>query len=259
MNEKKRVPPDSTPAAFIRGIKLRREDAPDWTRHPFNLPAVRAVDELDLSAPATFLCGENGAGKSTLLEAIAVACGLNPEGGSRQMRFAYRDTHSELYRCITCVRGARRERDAYFLRAESMYNVASEIDESEREIPGLLDSYGGVSLHERSHGESFLALIQSRFGKNGLYILDEPEAPLSPMRQLTLLCELDRLCKEGCQLIIATHSPILMSLPGARIYLLDERGVTQTPYEQTEHFAVSRAFFANPERMLRHLLDEGRA
>ncbi|MGN1069365.1 MAG: AAA family ATPase [Candidatus Fimadaptatus sp.] len=244
--------------AFIRGMRLRRGDVPDWSRYPFDLAAIRSLDALDLSARITFLCGENGSGKSTLLEAVAIACGLNPEGGSRNMRFSSRDTHSELHRYVTCIRGVRRERDAYFLRAESMYNVASRIDESESEMPGLLESYGGVSLHARSHGESFLALIQSRFRAGGLYILDEPEAPLSPMRQLTLLCELDRLCREGCQLIIATHSPILMSMPGARIYLLDERGITETPYEQTEHFTVSRAFFADPGRMLRLLLERER-
>lgn len=240
---------------FIRAVRLRRDEIEDWSEYPFSLPVVRALDEIDLSAPITFLCGENGSGKSTLLEAIAIACGMNPEGGSRNMRFSSRDTHSPLHMHMTCVRGARRERDGFFLRAESMYNVASEIDRLEEDMRGMLRSYGGDSLHGQSHGESFLSVIQHRFGARGLYVLDEPEAPLSPARQLTLMCELDRLTRAGSQLIIATHSAMLMAMPGARIYSLDEHGISQVGYEDTEHFRISRAFFTDPERMLRMLLD----
>lgn len=175
-----------------------------------------------LDTPVTFLVGENGSGKSTLLEAIAVSCGFNAEGGTRNFTFSTRATHSELGEYITVAK-RRYPRDGFFLRAESFYNVATNIDEMDEEpsfSPRLIDSYGGVSLHSQSHGESFLALVQNRFGGEGLYLLDEPEAALSPTRQLTLLGEMHQLVERNSQFIIATHSPILMAYPGARIYEL---------------------------------------
>ena len=224
------------------------------------LPAVNWLKEhrLSLDAPVTFLVGENGSGKSTLLEAIAVTCGFNAEGGTRNFTFSTRATHSELGEYITVAK-RRYPRDGFFLRAESFYNVATNIDEMDEEpsfSPRLIDSYGGVSLHHQSHGESFLALVQNRFGGNGLYLLDEPEAALSPTRQLTLLGEMHQLVEQDSQFIVATHSPILMAYPGARIYELREDGIHPTTYQETEHYQLTRRFLENPERMLRYLFSD---
>lgn len=210
-----------------------------------------------LDTPVTFLVGENGSGKSTLLEAIAVSCGFNAEGGTRNFTFSTRATHSELGEYITVAK-RRYPRDGFFLRAESFYNVATNIDEMDEEpsfSPRLIDSYGGVSLHSQSHGESFLALVQNRFGGEGLYLLDEPEAALSPTRQLTLLGEMHQLVERNSQFIIATHSPILMAYPGARIYELSENGIASVEYRETEHYQLTLRFLENPERMLRYLLE----
>lgn len=224
-----------------------------------SLPAVNWLKEhrLMLDTPVTFLVGENGSGKSTLLEAIAVSCGFNAEGGTRNFTFSTRATHSELGEYITVAK-RRYPRDGFFLRAESFYNVATNIDEMDEEpsfSPRLIDSYGGVSLHSQSHGESFLALVQNRFGGEGLYLLDEPEAALSPTRQLTLLGEMHQLVERDSQFIIATHSPILMAYPGARIYELSENGIASVEYRETEHYQLTRRFLENPERMLRYLLE----
>lgn len=224
-----------------------------------SLPAVNWLKEhrLMLDTPVTFLVGENGSGKSTLLEAIAVSCGFNAEGGTRNFTFSTRATHSELGEYITVAK-RRYPRDGFFLRAESFYNVATNIDEMDEEpsfSPRLIDSYGGVSLHHQSHGESFLALVQNRFGGEGLYLLDEPEAALSPTRQLTLLGEIHQLVERDSQFIIATHSPILMAYPGARIYELSENGIASVKYRETEHYQLTRRFLEDPERMLRYLLE----
>ena len=152
-----------------------------------SIPALRSLDRLRFSQPVTFFVGENGSGKSTLLEAIAANYGLNPEGGSANFHFSTQSTHSALYRAIRLGKSPSRPQDAFFLRAESFYNVASEVDRLEAEQPGMLDSYGGISLHGQSHGESFLSLVLHRFRGRGLYLLDEPEAALSPLRQLSLL------------------------------------------------------------------------
>ena len=243
---------------YLSGVKLRRE-LPEGS-YLRRLPPVRylmAGRELRFDRPVTFLVGENGSGKSTLLEAIAVACGFNPEGGTRNFRFATRETHSELGEYLTPVRKGY-HRDGFFLRAESFYNVASNIDEMD-EGGGLgakvIDSYGGVSLHRQSHGESFLALVKNRFGGEGLYLLDEPEAALSPSRLLTLLCEVHRLVEHGSQLIIATHSPILMTYPNARLYQLGEEGIQTVDYQETEHYQLTKRFLDEPERMLHYLLN----
>lgn len=222
-----------------------------------HLPAVNWLKDhrLMLDSTVTFLVGENGSGKSTLLEAIAVACGFNAEGGTRNFTFSTRATHSELGEYITVAR-RRYPRDGFFLRAESFYNVATNIDEMDEDFsygPKVIESYGGVSLHHQSHGESFLALVQNRFGGNGLYLLDEPEAALSPTRQLTLLGEMHQLAERDSQFIVATHSPILMAYPGARIYQLSENGIEPVQYQETEHYQLTRRFLEDPERMLRYL------
>lgn len=244
---------------YLSAVVLR-EELP-YGSYLRKLPALRrllAGESLDFNAPVTFLVGENGSGKSTLLEAVAVACGLNAEGGSRNFRFSTRSTHSELGRLLTAVR-RRYPLDSYFLRAESFYNVATHIDEMD-EGPGLggaiIDSYGGVSLHRQSHGESFMALVQNRFGGGGLYLLDEPEAALSPSRQLTLLAEMHQLVQRDSQFIIATHSPILMAYPGASILLFSEEGICPVAYRETEHYQLTRRFLEDPDRMLRYLLSE---
>ena len=205
----------------------------------------------------TLIIGENGTGKSTLLEAIAVACGFNPEGGSRNFTFATAETHSELCKHIMVSRHTI-PKDGFFLRAESFYNVATNIDELDSQPAAsapIINSYGGVSLHNQSHGESFLALVKNRFCGNGLYILDEPEAALSPMRLLTLIRLMKDLVDNGSQFIISTHSPILMAFPDAQILELTERGIKPTCYQDTEHYQVTKRFLDNPEKMLSYLLE----
>ncbi len=219
-----------------------------------DVPAVRwlkTTGALEFHSPVTFLVGENGVGKSTLLEAIAVACGFNPEGGSRNFRFSTKETHSELSAALTVVRSAY-PKDGFFLRAESFYNAASYI--GALGAPDIIAQYGGLP-HEKSHGESFLALVQNRFRGHGLYLLDEPEAALSPMRLLTLLGEIDRLVADGSQLILSTHSPILMTFPGAEVLEITESGIQAVPYRETAHFEITRRFLESPERMLRVLLE----
>ena len=238
---------------FIKTITLKRAATPP-DGYPFTIAAVRHLDGLQFTEPVTFFVGENGSGKSTVLESIAVAAGLNAEGGSRNFRFATRATHSELSEHIRLVRAPRRPRDSYFLRAETFYNVASAAEEYGAEVAERQG--GGRSPHEQSHGESFLALVLHRLRGNGLYLFDEPEAALSPSRQLALLAALHRLVASGSQFIIATHSPILMAYPGAMIYEFYEKGVRPVAYTDTEHYVVTRAFLGNPDRMLRELLDE---
>ncbi len=233
---------------FIREVTLIRDQVADFEAYPFSIPAIRGLHTLKLNPRVTFLVGENGSGKSTLIEAIAVAAGLNAEGGSRNFAFSTRNTESELNQHLRLVRGIRPFRDGFFLRAESFYNAATYLDELERSGGGAYASYGGKSLHERSHGESFLALLEHRFGRDAFYVLDEPEAALSPLRQLTLLAVMDDLVNKGCQFIVATHSPIIMSFPGATIYLLSENGISEVQYEETEHFSLTRDFLNNRER-----------
>src|SRR5262245_31868409 len=243
---------------YISKVCLKREEVPSYDRYPFALPAVRHLDVLELHPQVTFLIGENGSGKSTLLEAIAVSLGFNAEGGTKNFRFGTRASHSELHGYLRLAKGVRRPRDGFFLRAESFFNVATEIENLDAEPmggPPVINSYGGRSLHEQSHGESFLALMMERFGGQGLYILDEPEAALSPQRQLAVLSRVHDLVLAESQFIIATHSPILMAYPDACIYLCTKDGVSQVTYEETEHFQVTRAFLLNPDRMLRTLLD----
>lgn len=235
-----------TPGPYIELVMIDRLHA-DPDDYALLLPALKNLTQLALHPKVTFFVGENGSGKSTLLEAIAIANGLNPEGGSRNMLFSTAQTHSKLHKIIKnrCYHGL--VPDAWFLRAESLFNVATEIDNL-----GVNISYGKKSLHDRSHGEAFMTLIESRFGQ-GLYLLDEPEAALSPQRQLEFLVLLDQLVQRDSQLIIATHSPIIMSYPDSMIYWFSEQGVTPIAYQDTEHYRVTRAFLDSPERMLKHL------
>lgn len=243
---------------FVSQVSLKREIIESFETYPFCLPAVRTLETLALHPKVTFFVGENGSGKSTLLEAIAISLGFNAEGGTRNFRFGTRKSHSDLHEFIRVGKGIRHPRDGFFLRAESFFNVATEIESLDAEPacgPPVIHSYGGRSLHEQSHGESFLTLMMNRFGGNGIYILDEPEAALSPQRQLSVLSLMHDLVHADSQFIIATHSPILMAYPESWIYSCTESGLSRVEYADTEHFKVTHDFLTNPERMLRLLLE----
>jgi predicted ATPase len=248
----------ATAEGIVKFIQLDHERVASFQRYPYSIPAIRNLARLELNPGVTFIVGENGSGKSTLVEAIAIAAGFNPEGGTKNFSFDTRRSDSELRDVLQVVRGARREKDGFFLRAESFFNVGTNIEQLDEGGggPRIINSYGGVSLHEQSHGESFMALATHRFGGNGLYILDEPEAALSPSRQLALLRIIHNLvANRASQLIIATHSPILMAYPGATIYHLGPEGILETEYEETEHYRVTSDFLANREVYLKHLFD----
>ncbi len=243
---------------FINSIKLRQGLSSN--SYLAKLPMVKylqSVESLPFTKPVTFLVGENGTGKSTLLEAIAVAEGYNAEGGTKNFSFTTNKTHSALCDFISIARTAY-AKDGFFLRAESFYNAASYIEEIyEGELnAGIPIPYGNKSLHAQSHGESFLSLVENRFGANSLFFLDEPESALSPSKQLSLIAYIDDLVKQNCQFIIATHSPILMAYPNAQIYGLSEKGINEISYKETEHYQVTKQFLDDPERMLWYLLKE---
>ena len=243
---------------YVRHMALRRDKVDSFDRYPFCLPAIRSFEKIDLHPNVTFFVGENGSGKSTLLEALAVSLGFNAEGGSKNFRFGTRWSHSELHEYLRVAKGVKRPRDGYFLRAESFFNVATEIEHLDEEPsfgPPVINSYGGRSLHEQSHGESFLALMMERFGGKGVYILDEPESALSPQRQLAVLSRIHDLVLDDSQFVIATHSPILMAYPDAWIYHCSNEGMVRIAYENTDHYKVTRDFLSSPARMLKVLLD----
>jgi predicted ATPase len=247
--------------SHLAGVRLLRERVPSFERYPFSLPAVRALDRLELHPSVTFFVGENGTGKSTLLEAIAVSLGFNPEGGSLgELSFATRESHSDLHTLIEPR--PSRVRYGFFLRAESFFNVATEIERLDQEswaraLPKrAIDYFGGRSLHEQSHGESFLATFQHKLHGGMLVLLDEPEAALSPLRQMSFLTLLHRHVRSGAQFLIASHSPIVLAYPDAWIYQFDEAGIRRVEYESTEHYRVYRDFLENRAASLRILLGE---
>lgn len=235
---------------FVRSLSL---NAPAQAGYPFDIPALASLEELRFTTPITFLVGENGSGKSTLLEAMAVVAGFGLDGGSKHLQFREEVAHTELSPHLRLIRNPKRETDGFFLRAESFYNVAQELDEMARaEGKSGFRAYGGRLLHGQSHGESFLATVQNRFVGHGLYLLDEPESALSPQHQLSLLYLMHELAaQEHSQFIVATHSPILTACPGATLYELSERGIHNTAYEDCHLFRFYRDFLRNPSSYIR--------
>jgi len=236
---------------FVNRVRLNREKINN-NIYPFNIKCLKKFEELKIDNPVTMFYGENGVGKSTLIEAIAINLGLNPEGGSNNMQFSNYDDYSELYKYLT-ISKFRLPKTKFFLRAESFYNVASDI--SNNKIGGGLSWQYGGDLHECSHGESFLKVVENRFWDNGLYILDEPEAALSPQRQMTLLCYIHDLVKNGSQFIIATHSPILLSYKYGKIIDMNNN-MEEIKYEDTEVYRIYKDFLNNPEGMQKVLFEE---
>jgi predicted ATPase len=239
--------PSLTAKPYLRSVRIDPQAELDLENYPFTIPAVRELGELEPHPDVTFFVGENGAGKSTVLEAIAVALGLPAEGGPSSIHRPQQDT-SPLQSVLKVAKGWRWPRNSYFLRAESAFNVFTYMDE----VDG--SPRNGAGLHLRSHGEAFMALLQG-FRGDGFYLLDEPEAALSPNRQLAALTVIDQLVKEGAQFIIATHSPILLAYPRAKILSFDDTGIAEISYEDTEHYAVTRDFLNHYPR-LQQLLDD---
>ncbi|MDG4951273.1 AAA family ATPase [Weeksellaceae bacterium KMM 9724] len=244
---------------YIIDLSLKRHKIENKESYPFSIPAIRELETIKLGKEVTFFVGENGSGKSTLLEAIAISLGFNAEGGSKNFNFNTRNSHSNLHEYLQIAKSYKKPKDGYFLRAESYFNVATNIEELDKEPRGgarIIDSYGSLSLHEQSHGESFLSLILHRFGGKGIYLLDEPEAALSPTRQLALLRRMNHLISDSSQFIIATHSPILLAYPEAVIYEFNDKEISRVKYEDTDHYQITKAFLDNPKKMLNELFKE---
>ncbi len=239
-------------------LRATFREPPDDSGYPLSIPAVRDLETIEFHPAVTFLVGENGSGKSTIVEALAVLMGLNAEGGTQNFNFATRRSHSSLAELLRPVRGPRRPKNRFFLRAESYFNFATEIENLDKDPDNIgsnvIGDYGGRSLHEQSHGESFMALMTRRFGPHGLYILDEPEAALSPQRQLAMLVRMHDLVRAGSQFIIATHSPILMAYPDAWIYALGDDGIGRVALRDTDHYRVTLDTLRDPEKRIGDLL-----
>lgn len=255
--------PDMKQEQYIRSMNLQRNKVPSFDKYPFNIGVIRNLETIDFHPKVTFIIGENGSGKSTLLEAIATAWGFNPEGGTVNFNFSTQSSHSTLHNYIRLIKGTKRPEDGFFLRAESFYNVASNIDELDKPIecsliqpPPLINSYGGLSLHKQSHGEAFFSLMLNKFTGNSLYILDEPESALSPTRQMAMLTLIKKLSTKNSQFIISTHSPILMAYPEAAIYQIENGQLIIKEYEKTDHFQVTRNFLNNTQVFLKELFHD---
>ena len=245
---------------YVRDVRVSKEIPAN--NYLSKLPVVRNLKQMgrmQFNKSVTFIVGENGIGKSTLIEGLAVAMGFNPEGGTVNFNFSTNDSHSNLHEYLTVSRGYKRHRDGFFLRAESFYNVASNIDELDSEPgfgPKIIANYGGVSLHKQSHGESFMSLVENGFWGNGLYILDEPEAALSPMRLMRLMVCMKKLVENNSQFIISTHSPILKTFPDSEVLEISQSGINAVNYKDTEHYIVTKRFMDAPEKIIESLLGE---
>jgi predicted ATPase len=242
-------------------VKASFSESIDATPYPFCVPVIKNLTSISFPTQVTFLVGENGSGKSTILEAIASQAGFGPEGGSKNISF--KTTHdasspTELLAEQLTLSWRYKPKNGYFFRAESFFNVASFIDQlAGSSGADIYDSYGGKSLHKQSHGESFMSFFQNRLGKEGFFIFDEPEAALSPQRQLTLMVLMHEMCKNPqAQFIIATHSPILLAYPDATIYSCDADSLTRIEYTQTTHYQITKRFLDNPDRFLHHLFND---
>ena len=238
---------------FLKKITLLRNETLSEKEYPFSIPSIQSLTELDLTNSVTFFVGENGSGKSTLLEGVADLCGFNSAGGGRNNTYAVDASESALSDYLR-LSWMPKVTNGFFLRAESFYHFASHID-------GLghaaLENYGGKSLHEQSHGESFLSLFLNRFNGKAIYLLDEPEAALSPQRQLAFLRIMhDLVREENCQFIIATHSPIILGYPDATILSFDDGEIKETEYEMTEHYQITKYFLDHREKFLKDILED---
>lgn len=238
-----------TTKPYLRSISLKDEEVRDKEAYPFNIPSIQMMDRLEFHPDVTFLVGENGSGKSTLIEGIALALGFGIEGGTKNVQIKTHDNASPLYQYLRLVNGLKKPNDYYFLRAESYYNVATYLEEVDKEA-----EIKRTSLHKCSHGESFMITLTERLRGNGLYIFDEPEAALSPNRQLAALAAIHQLVEKKSQFIIATHSPILLAYPHARIFRLGEEGLTRVAYEETDHYQTTLRFLSDYKQMVRELL-----
>lgn len=234
---------------FIQGVLFEWNEI-EPNSYIRTIESLRDVEKIEFQSPVSLFVGENGTGKSTLLEAIVVAHGFNPEGGTKNYVFSTYDSHSELCDAIRIAKGYRKEKWGYFLRAESFYNVATQ-EEKYADI-----AHPSMQYHKKSHGESFLDLAQDNIKSNGLYLLDEPEAALSPQRQLTLLTQIYKCANDGAQFIIATHSPILLGIPNAQIFCFDNGKIHTCTYEETDSYKITEMFINNRKSLLQKLLDE---
>lgn len=243
---------------FLKSIELQRDRIPSFDRYPFTIPSIQQLDRLELRSSVTFFIGENGSGKSTLLEGIADKCEFPAAGGGRNNTYDVHASESALGDYLR-LSWMPKVTNGFFLRAESFYHFASYLDQMADDdgMPDIYEAYGGRSLHEQSHGESFLSLFTNRFGRKGLYLLDEPEAALSPQRQLAFLRIMhDLVKKKEAQFIIATHSPILMGFPDASIVSFDGESLKEIAYDETDHVQITRYFMQHREDFLRRILEE---
>lgn len=245
-------------------VKVDSEKKRDSSKYPFSLDIIQNLKDITFPTQVTFFIGENGTGKSTILEAIATRAGFGKEGGSRSINFntadeVYGNQINEFSSALT-LSWRKKPRDGYFFRAESFFNIGNYLDDLSKH-PRIgktaYNGYGGKSLHEQSHGESFLSFFKNRLGDGGFYIFDEPEAALSPQRQLALLRIIHDLAKNPeSQFIIATHSPILLAYPNATIYSCDGERLRQIGYKDTKHYEITKGFLDNPDQYLKHLFAE---
>lgn len=237
---------------YVKSLEINNLSKSGNDSYISNLPIIKNLRCIDFKKPMTFFVGENGVGKSTLIEAIALKLGFNPEGGSKNFIFSTNPTHSDLHKYLKIIRGSKHPKDGYFLRSECFYNLATNMDDMDKidcPLPPINNAYGGRSLHKQSHGESFLSLFFNRFLGNGLYILDEPEASLSPQSQMSLLVKFNDLVNLNSQFIVATHSPILLSYPLADVYEFTQSSVNLTTYSKTQHYIITKQFLNCPEKM----------